>query len=189
MIRTYLFIFLIFISLAACNSEPASNSNAHEPNKEALEESKSEYLLELANFTMSIPEGWKQEAPSSRMRVAQLYIEEASNNKITVFFFGSQEMVDENIQRWREQFTREDDFKEMTLTNNSISAVKIIGTFKKKDFPMATDYTETPGYGTLAAIVPSNMGPYYFKLSAPKEIIEAEEASFIEMMNSFKIVN
>lgn len=189
MIRTSINIFLFFLTLTACQSNTVSNTNTVESDTSVVMKTTSEEILELANFSLSIPNGWKQEAPSSRMRVAQLFFEEAPNHKIAVFFFGSQDMVDENIKRWRDQFTKEDGFKELSIDKNTISAVKIMGTFKKKDFPMATDYTEAPDYGTLAAIIPSNMGPYYFKLSAPKEIIEAEEENFIKMLNSHKALN
>lgn len=141
--------------------------------------------LDLANITLKIPEGWKQEQPDSKMRVAQLFIEKLPEYKIAVFFFGEQDMINENIERWKGQYSELESFEELPVNNKAIKAVKLEGTFKKKDFPMAPDYTETPGYGTLAAIVPSDMGPYYLKISAPQDIINGHSQKFIALLNSY----
>ncbi len=52
---------------------------------------------------------------------------------------------------------------------------------------MADDFTETPGYGTLAAIIPTKSGPYYLKLTALEAIINQQESAFVGMLNSFTV--
>lgn len=157
-----------------------------QPSSEVVvKEDKSKEELQLANFTLKLSESWKQEQPGNRMRVAQLYFVDKPEIKMAVFFFGEQDMKEENIERWKNQYTMQDSYNSLNVESELITAIKITGTYKKKAFPMAQDYTEAPDYGTLAAIVPSDKGPFYFKLTAPEDFINKQEEGFIEMLNSY----
>lgn len=144
--------------------------------------------LKLANFTMEIPETWKSIAPASSMRLVQFAPDSDPSIEIIGFYFGNQEnMVKANIDRWKGQFASVENFAEKTL-NDEINFVKITGTFKNSDSPMdmASSFTEAPGYIMLAAILPSNEGPYFFKTVAPKDKMDAEEENFVNFLKSYK---
>lgn len=141
----------------------------------------------LANFSLNIPEEWTEGTPANNMRVTQFQLKNHPEYEVVVSYFGNNDnMVKANIERWREQFAEETSYSELELSNKKLTGVKILGIFKLKAFPMAQDFTEAPDYGTLAAIVPSSEGPYFLKLSAPAEVIEAETARFIGVLNSYQ---
>ena len=140
----------------------------------------------LSNLTLNIPDGWKNEMPSSNMRVAQLSLIENPEIQIAVFFFGEQDLAQENIDRWKGQFSKVDDFEKLKPDNKDVLAVKILGTLKKTTTPMSQEYVDTPDQGTLAAIVPSETGPYYLKVSATKAEIQALEMGFMALLNSIQ---
>ncbi|MDZ7774435.1 MAG: hypothetical protein U5L09_01880 [Bacteroidales bacterium] len=64
--------------------------------------------------------------------------------------------------------------------------VEIDGAFKVKPFPMAQEFTETPGYKMLAAIIPSNEGPYFFKVTAPAKQMNMLKPEFLEFLQSYE---
>ncbi len=95
-------------------------------------------------------------------------------------------MVDENIERWKQEFTRVDDIERMNYAGDKITLAIITGTFKKKAFPMAQDYTEEAGYMTIASIIPSNEGPYFFKLVGPEVKVQKQLSNFKLFMKSYQ---
>lgn len=158
------------VSSNSSEAQPATNINSVDG-------------LVLSNVKLAIPAGWTQEKPSSQMRVAQLVLKNDPKVKMAIFYFGEQDMIQENIDRWRGQFVKEDSFKDLEVNSGSCRVVKILGIYKLKPFPMAQEFKETPNYGVLAAIVNTNKGPYYLKIEAPKSIIEQEEKSFLAMLD------
>jgi hypothetical protein len=144
--------------------------------------------LSLADFTMVVPDGWVNEEPTSSMRLVQFHPEGDEKLKIIGFYFGNQpNMVRANIDRWKGQFVGVDNFAENTI-NDDINFVKITGTFKKTSRPMdmASEFEEAENYMMLAAIVPSNEGPYYFKAVGPTKVMEAQTEKFKSFLASYK---
>ena len=146
---------------------------------------KTQNVLALANFTMKVPSEWRSEKPDFNMRIVQYAPTRDTLVKITGFYFGDQpNMVRANIERWKNQFVTVDNFAEETL-DSEINFVKITGTYMKKDRPMAQEFDEAEDYVMLAAIVPSNEGPYYFKAVGPKEVMEDEIPVFKKFLKSY----
>lgn len=146
-------------------------------------------MIQFADFKMAIPDNWVAEAPSSNMRLVQYHLAADSTLQVVGFYFGDQpDMVEANINRWENEFTEIEEEKEYELDNENLTFVSFTGTFKLKPFPMAQDFTEAPDYMTLAAIVSSNEGPYFFKLVGPKETVEKEIDSFKLFLESYEQV-
>lgn len=182
----HLLIVITLITVISCNSNKVpKDAKKVSPIADTNKNSSS---FSLSNFTLAIPSEWTQEQASSQMRVTQFALNKTPEHKVVISFFGNNDsMIKANIERWKSQFSEQDSYETLKVeNNNNIIAIKILGTYKLKSFPMAQDFTETPNYGVLAAIVPSEEGPYYLKLTAPKNIIEEETARFIEVLNSYK---
>ena len=143
--------------------------------------------IQLANFTLLIDQNWENETPSNNMRIAQFKVKNSPDFPVVVSYFGDMENKTEaNLSRWKNQFSKIESYTELTTKIEGITAVKIIGTYKKKPFPMAQNFVDEPGYGSLAAILPSNEGPYFLKLTAPSAIIDEQEEAFVNVLNTYQ---
>jgi hypothetical protein len=143
--------------------------------------------LELSDISFTCPDGWEREKPTSSMRVVQYKLKSDPTAKVVGFFFGQQDLEKENIDRWKREFAELKDSKEEKLSGGKITMVTLEGVYNVKPFPMAQESTPTPDYMVLAAIVPSNEGPYYFKVFAPAKVLKAETNNFKKFLNSYKV--
>jgi hypothetical protein len=143
--------------------------------------------VKLSNFTIITPNAWKREIPGSSMRVVQYSLKADSTLKVTGFFFGMQDMLRENIDRWKAEFSDLKKANETKLLNEKATMVILEGTFKLKAAPMAQEFKETPDYMVLAAIIPSADGPYYFKVFGPKSVLSKQIDIFKQFINSYKV--
>lgn len=182
LIMKYIYILVAVVGLISCKSEDNSNKNkiGQQANSERDER------LVLGDIGLNIPSGWHSEVPENKMRVAQLSYVKSPSYKLAVFYFGEQDMVDANIERWKNQFTKLESEESIALDVEGIVTLKLQGTYKKKPYPMSQDFVEAPDYAMLAAIVPTSEGPYYLKISAHKEFILEIEQDFLGLLNSYE---
>ncbi len=202
--RIILFAIALTLVLASCSEAEKKVENAppNDPhmgmnmdNKSALSEIASDAQqmpvenlpeLKLANFTLTKPESWTQENPSSAMRIVQYACGVDNNIKVVGFFFGQQDMIRENIDRWKGEFVKVEKANESKLSGDKVAYVEIEGAYRVKEAPMSDKFVETPGYMTLAAIVPSAEGPYYFKVNGPAASLKKEIDNFKKFVGSYK---
>jgi hypothetical protein len=64
--------------------------------------------------------------------------------------------------------------------------VEIEGTYKKRPSEMVAEFEEEPSYKTLAAIVSTDNGPYFFKMVGPADKVNNEVKNFENFLNSYK---
>lgn len=182
--KTYILLALVAVFFASCNSGKIPKDAKIVEAVSSNPMPKGSFVL--ADFSMDVPDGWEEMAAANNMRVTQFQIKAHPDYEVVVSYFGNNEdMVDANIARWRGQFTKEDSYELLPVKSNGPTGVKIFGTFKTKPFPMAEEFTESADYGMLAAILPSKDGPYFLKVTAPKEVIADMESSFTQLLNSY----
>ncbi|MCF8332847.1 MAG: hypothetical protein K9I47_01760 [Bacteroidales bacterium] len=183
--KKYLALMVVALLFSSCaNNNRPEKVEMKSSEKEQKTTDKGSNILKLADFTMTLPASWNKVEPSSKMRLLE-FETPATKNNIAGFYFGEREkMVDANIERWRGQFVDQKSFDREKFDDGQIF-VKISGVYKKKPNPMAQEYTEAPGYKTLAAIIPSNKGPYFFKVVGEKENVDDMEEEFIEFIESY----
>lgn len=209
MMKRYILLALFTIFLAACSSEqekpkaeqdPMAGMPAGHPpmtGMDALSElsedqtsfDPSNPVLELSNITLTAPDSWERERPSSSMRIVQYKLKSDPDSKIVGFFFGKQDLIRENIDRWKAEFDDLEDSKEEKLVGDKVTYVQLKGVYQVKATPMAQEFTPTPDYMVLAAIVESNEGPYYFKVFAPSKILKPEIENFKKFLKSYKVIS
>jgi hypothetical protein len=143
--------------------------------------------VKLSNFAIYTPDAWKREVPSTSMRVVQYSLKADSTLKVTGFFFGMQDMIRENIDRWKAEFSDLKKTDETKLLSDKATMVIMEGTYRLKPSPMAQEFKETPDYMVLAAIIPSKDGPYYFKIFGPKSELSKQIDIFKKFINSYKV--
>lgn len=125
------------------------------------------------------------------MRAAEYGVRDRADTELAVFFFeGEGGDVQENIDRWVDQFAQEGggSSREAAQIERSesgaypITRVDVSGTFR--GMRGATAAAETPGYRMLGAIVEGPRGLVFFKLLGPAEHVAFAEAGFDELLRS-----
>src|SRR5262245_59954888 len=113
--------------------------------------------FEFAGMKSATPGDWKEEPPSNNMRMAQLKLPKAEGDKedgeLAFFVFpGGAGTREANLKRQVDKFVeqgRKDKSEKITLGGLEGTYQDVSGTFKKKAFPMATDFTAMSDYRQL----------------------------------------
>lgn len=129
-------------------------------------------------LTLNVPDSWRQEPPSNRLRLAQFAIpaaegdEEGAELVLSGPFGGSAQA---NIQRWIGQFDA--DGRELKTTQGETEQGKYIlvdltGTYNKSIGPPIRRQTKPiPGSRMLAIMLMSKGGNFFFKLAGPERTV------------------
>ncbi len=146
----------------------------------------STHVVKAGALSLEVPTTWVYSQPTSPFRVAQFAIpgvKEDESAELVVFFFkGGGGTVEANLDRWVRQF--EANGRQSRLTTGkcrqgSFFLADVTGTYNKPIGPPIRRQTRrTPGSKMLAAIVQTNMGNYFLKLTGPQKTTAAVAASF-----------
>ena len=149
--------------------------------------------LDLGNLTMTVPDGWQSQEPSSRMRHAQYLLPgqggAAEDAELVVFYFGAGNAgsVEANLERWRGQMKgAEGDTEKVTVNGMLVTTLDVSGSYAESMGPMMQAGETKPNYRMIASIVESPAGAYYFKLTGPGQTVAHWEPSFAQFVNSAK---
>jgi len=125
-----------------------------------------------AGLTFTTPDGWRQSAGASPMRVAEFTLPRADGDaedaQLVVYYFGGQGgSVDANIQRWVGQMQQADGkpssgvAKKQTRTVNGITVtlVDVDGTYVAEMAPGAGVHYDKPHFRLRAGVVETPTGP------------------------------
>ncbi len=144
--------------------------------------------LAMGNLQFTVPDNWVKEKPNSKMRFSQHYLKSNPEYKVAGFYFGNKEGLEEaNIKRWKDEFVNilAEDIQE--LTDEDIKLITLKGIFKSKGIENGErKIVEINDHMTVASIVQTNKGPFYFKLVGPQNVIENEVDNFKNFLNSVK---
>lgn len=158
--------------------------------------------VELGGLKSKVPASWKQEEPSSNMRLTQFRLMHAPGDgadaEVIVFYFGPGGAGDNqaNINR---QFTKfvaqpgksvKDSAKmtEFKVGDKMATAVDITGTYKFKAAPFAPNAKQElrPDYRLVYVILPTAKGPYYVQMAGPARTVAKYKEGFDEWVKNFK---
>ncbi len=150
----------------------------------------SEIVAPGAVFTL--PAGWEQQQPRSRMRLAQAQIPgDAGAGELTVFFFGvgGGGGVESNLQRWVSQVEPDPENPPsrdaFTVGPFQITSVEVRGTLRPSTMGTGPA-TPQPGSLLLGAVVEGPGGPWFFKATGPAATLDPQRDAFIAMLRSAK---
>lgn len=155
---------------------------------------------EAANLTFQAPAGWTPETPTSRMRRAQYRLPRVDGDpedaEMVVFYFpGQGGSVQQNIDRWVGMFAKADgtsaagDAKtdKETVNGLNVTTVDVEGVYTNQSMgPMSGTSGPKPNYRMLAAIVETAGGPWFFKLTGPKQTVSKWKGSFDDFVKTIK---
>ena len=131
-----------------------------------------------------VPTAWIQQKPSNNMRKAQYGIpdkeQEAANGSMTLFFFGpSRNRMDEIIKRWRGQVSGGVGDPETFQGNTKVTLLDLHGDYEG-------DFGGQPIHNArmFAAVVETEDGPWYFKVTGPAATIGDWREEFISLLKT-----
>lgn len=142
------------------------------------------------------PAGWQRTESKSAMRKATYRVPRAEGDaedaELAVFYFGRDQGggVEDNFKRWKSQFA---DVEESAVTRSERTANGLRqhvleireGTFSS-GMPVGPKTPKT-NYALLAAVVESEAGAYFFKLTGPKRTVEAQRSSFFALLDTTRL--
>lgn len=191
--KRYLAFLAISTIISSCSNPEKTPYQAVSDAEQVLEPARVASVDSLANtlklfgFQLNIPSHWVSEVPTNEMRILQFGVGDDPQLKVFGFHFGKRDnLVEANIDRWRQEFIAITEEKRIALKDSEMTLVYIKGVYKRKASSMSEVYEEEKDFVTLAAIVPSEIGPYFFKMVGPAKIIDNEINSFKEFLNSKK---
>jgi len=141
-----------------------------------------------------VPENWTKEQPASSMRIAQYQVGGPGGDaECVVFYFGPGMGGDaqSNATRWARQFEQPDGrastdlmkVSELDGTQRPVLIVEVTGTYDG-GMAMSGAPEKKPGYMLLGGIAEGPDAPWFFKFTGPVSTIEAQRATFLEMMRT-----
>jgi len=136
------------------------------------------------------PEAFAPQPVSSRMRVAQYAFQ--GQAEMVVYFFGPGQggSVEENVERWVNQFSQPDgsssmeaaDIEQKQVNGLAVTTVDVSGNFTAGMGPGQAG----AGQRMLAAIARGPQGPVFFKMVGPAAQMQAAEPAFEQLVQSFE---
>jgi hypothetical protein len=155
--------------------------------------------VELAGMKSTTPADWKEEQPTSTMRLTQFKAPKAEGDKedaeVAVFFFKAfSGKVEDNLKRQVAKFqpaegkdkVEETIDKKFKVGSLESTYQDVKGTFLKKAFPMAEKSTPVPGYRQIYVIFETKDGQYYVLILGPDKTVEKHKKGFDEFLKNFK---
>lgn len=156
--------------------------------------------VELAGMKSKTPDAWKEEAPSSNMRLTQFKLPKADGDaddaELVIFVFkGGSGTAAENFKRQLAKFKPAAGKDKVEAVEGKIMVGKheapmqdITGTYLKKSKPFdpADKGVEKPDYRQLYVVLITDKGDFYPTLVGPAKTVEKHKKDFEEFLKNFK---
>jgi hypothetical protein len=188
--RASCFVVLAFGALA-CSSTAADGDKSDKEGKGVV--------VDLDGVRSQTPGGWKEEAPSNRMRLAQFRLPAVKGDKNDaelVIFKGITGSAKQNVERWKKQFlppegkTIDDVSKveEVKIGGTDATYLDVQGTYlyKARPFDPSEEPQKRPDYRLLAVQYEGKKNTYHLKLTGPAKTVEHYKKGFDEWLKNFK---
>ncbi|HYV35670.1 MAG TPA: hypothetical protein VE988_08195 [Gemmataceae bacterium] len=180
-------LFVLCSTIAACSGTDASNT----PNQGDV--------VKLGKLSGKAPASWKEEKPSSTMRLSQFRLPKAEGDaedaELAIFFFESGGSVQDNIDRWKGMFTAPEGksidqvtkVEKFQVAGINTTYSDIHGTFAFKDMNKQNSKVQKKAnYRHIGVILESPEGQYVLRLSGPASTIEAHKKGFDDWLKNLK---
>jgi hypothetical protein len=152
--------------------------------------------IELLGYHTTVPATWNRKTPSSSSRLAQFAVHGANPSddaEVVAFFFGATQgpNVDDNLTRWREQFSNPDGSPvPETIARDSSGAFPLTiaefhGTYRRGVGAGSADSVRT-GQTLVATIVETPHGTLYIQFFGPSATVAMHRAEFVRVVKELK---
>ena len=146
-------------------------------------------LLLIAELSFTPPKTWKETKPTTSMRKAQYAVGDA---EVIVFYFGADQggTAEQNIERWKEQFTEgpAPKVEKKKYGPHDATVLDASGTYTVPDFIQQEIGKSQPkkGWRTLSAVLETKEGRYFVRLIGPEKTVEGAKKDFEAFLSSAK---
>jgi len=145
--------------------------------------------IQVSEFVFEPGEQWEDVTSGRPMRAAELKFDaEGDEDPVAVFYhFGAGQGggIDANVRRWKGQFEGGPEEVEQEELENGGLLLFLKGTYlESMGGPFAEPKVPKENYRMLAAILPSDQGSVYVKLTAPAEVADEARDAFVALVKS-----
>jgi hypothetical protein len=149
--------------------------------------------LKVSEFIFTFSKPWVRQQVVSAMRAGQFTYDHEDENladvELVIFFFGAGQGggTQANIDRWVGQFegTPESKTEEKEMGGKKVILLTAKGTYlESMGGPFSGNKTPKADYTMLAAILPSDQGDVFLKLTGPTKSVEAMGDAFLKFTES-----
>jgi len=143
--------------------------------------------IRVSEFTFSYGAPWLRQQESSPMRAGQFLYEHEETDlgqiELVIFHFGAGQGggIQANIDRWVGMFdgSPETSTEEREAGERKVTLLSVTGTYMESaGGPFSGNKTARPDYTMLAAILPSEQGDVFIRLTGPAKAVEGMKEDF-----------
>lgn len=192
-------LILAVASLTACDSRPESRDEMHSgpapaaqrqhetlsapvppTGQPAAQAPEARAIVQLQGLTFEIPQGWVEVPPANTMRLAELQV--PGDPPITITFTSAGGDIRANLDRWAAQFSGgpEARFSTREVRGITIHTAEAQGAYRNMGEP------PQEGFALRGAVIPTQQGTLFIKMTGPSDDIERESAAFYNMLDSIR---
>jgi hypothetical protein len=156
-------------------------------------------VVDFDGLKSAAPSSWKEEAPSSRMRLGQFRLPAAKGDEHDaeiVIFKNAGGSARDNVARWKGMFTPPegksiDDVskvEEIKIAGRPATLLDVHGTylFKQRPFDPADKGEKRPDYRMVGIQFEGPMNLYHIRLVGPAKTVNEYKSGFDEWVKNFK---
>lgn len=149
--------------------------------------------LKVSEFTFTFNKPWVRQQAVSAMRAGQFIYDHEDKDltdvELIIFFFGAGQGggVQANIDRWVSQFEGAPESKTEVkeMGGKKVTLLTVKGTYlESMGGPFSGNKTPKADYTMLAAILPSDQGDVFLKLTGPTKSVDAMGDAFMKFAAS-----
>jgi hypothetical protein len=155
-----------------------------------------EVTLAGGRIRLQVPGDWQLQQPRVRIIEREFSVPADGGNQPPgrLTMMAAQGTVEQNIDRWKSQFTQPDGAKTedrartetLRVAGQRVHFVDISGTYLDRRGPFAPAVPR-PDYRMLGAVLPTAAGQYFFKLYGPQAVIAESVEPFRAMLQSVRV--
>jgi len=146
--------------------------------------------VKVSEFVFDAPEPWADVTSGRPMRAAELkYDVEGEEDPVAIFFFfgpGQGGGVQDNIDRWKGMFEGGPKAEEQIELDKGVILLVLTGTYLESSGGPFAPGPKTPkaDHRMLAAILPSEQGSVYVRMTAPAAVVDTVRPAFEALIKS-----
>lgn len=144
--------------------------------------------VEVGELTLTVPEDWKFQEPTNRLRLGSFDIPAAEGDdvktELTIFSFGGAAGgVDANVQRWIMQFEQQGRKQKVTTGESPRGKYVLVDVTGNYNMPVGPPFQmqtkRLPNARMLGAIIDlKDEGYYFLKMAGPRKTVDQNAKAF-----------